>query len=96
MAEGKLMSRSKSKDKPESVEDVWEKAFGDMCSGLDKFGRYEILNLLVANSHRDRVVNELLATYPGVVATGKFLSNFRTVKVTKRLFKKLQRQHCIL
>ena len=92
------MSRSKSKDdNPESVEDVWEKAFGDMCSGLDKFGRYEILNLLVANSHRDRVVNDLLVTYPSVVATGNFLSNFRfTVKVSKRLFKKLQRQHYIL
>ena len=87
----------KLKDKPESVEDLWEKAFGDMCSGLDKFGRYEILNLLVANSHRDRVVNDLLATYPSVVATGNFLSNFRfTVKVSKRLFKKLQRQHYIL
>ena len=92
------MKGDKSKEnKPESVEDVWEKAFGDMCSGLDKFGRYEILNLLVANSHRDRVVNDLLATYPAVVATGKFLSSFRfTVKVSKRLYKKLQREHCIL
>ena len=92
------MKANKLKEnKPESVESVWEKAFGDMCAGLDKYGRYEILNLLVANSHRDRVVNDLLATYPGVVATGKFLSNFRfTVKVSKRLFKKLQREHCIL
>ena len=92
------MSGNKSKDdKPDSVEDVWEKAFGDMCAGLDKYGRYEILTLLVANSHRDTVVNDLLATYPSVVATGKFLSNFRfTVKVSKRLFKKLEREHCIL
>jgi len=92
------MKGNKSKDdKPESVESVWEKAFGDMCTGLDKYGCYEILTLLVTNSHRDRVVHELLATYPGVVATGKFLSNFRyNVKVSKRLFKKLQREHCIL
>ena len=92
------MKGDKSKEnKPDRVEDVWEKAFGDMCSGLDKFGRYEILNLLVANSHRDRVVNDLLATYPAVVATGKFLSNFRfTVKVSKRLYKKLQREGCII
>ena len=92
------MKAKKSKErKPDSGESVWEKAFGDMCTGLDKYGRYEILNLLVANSRRDKVVNELLATYPGVVATGKFLSNFRyNVKVSRRLFKKLQREHCIL
>ena len=91
------MSRSKPKGEPHSVEDVWEKAFGDMCAGLDKYGPDEILTLLVTNSHRDRVVNELLATYPGVVATGKFLSSFRyNVKVSKRLFKKFQREHCIL
>jgi hypothetical protein len=92
------MKAKKSKErKPDSGESMWEKAFGDMCTGLDKYGRYEILNLLVTNSHRDRVVNELLVTFPGVVATGKFLSNFRyNVKVSRRLFKKLQREHCIL
>ncbi len=97
------MSRSKSKsnelreNKPETIEDVWERAFNSMCSGLDKYGRYEILDLLVANAHRDRVVNQLLITYPGVVAMGNFLSRFRyNVKVSKRLFKRLQREHCIL
>jgi hypothetical protein len=92
------MKAKKSKErKPDSGESMWEKAFGDMCTGLDKYGRYEILNLLVTNSHRDRVVNELLVTFPGVVATGKFLSKFRyNVKVSRRLFKKLQREHCIL
>ena len=92
------MKAKKSKErKPESGESVWEKAFGDMCDGLDRFGRYEILNILVANSHRDRVVNDLLATYPSVVATGEFLSSFRfTVKVSKRLFQRLQREGCIL
>ena len=91
------MNSKKSKDEPSSVGSVWEEAFTSMCDGLDRFGRYEILNILVANSHRDRVVFNLLAIYPGVAATERFLSRFRfTVKVSKRLFKKLQREHCIL
>ncbi len=91
------MKRSKPKERnPENTEDVWERAFGDMCAGLDKFGPNEILDLLVAHSHRDRVVHQLLITYPGVVATVEFLSTLRTVKVSKRLFRKLEREHCIL
>ena len=91
------MKRNKPKEhKPENTEDLWQRAFGDMCAGLDKFGPGEILDLLVVNAHRDRVVYELLATYPGVVTIGKFLSTLRTVKVSKRLFKKLQKEHCIL
>ncbi len=97
------MKRSKSKGneskehKPDSVESVWEKAFGAMCAGLDEYGRYEILNILVSNSHRDRVCHELLTTYPGVTSIGEFLRNFHfNVKVSKRLFIKLQREHCIL
>ena len=92
------MKRNKPKEhKPEDTEDLWQRAFGDMCAGLDKFGPGEILDLLVVNAHRDRVVYELLVTYPGVVATGRFLSNVRyTVKVSNRLFKKLQKEHCIL
>ena len=92
------MRRSKSKEhKPDNTEDLWERAFGEMCTGLDKFGPDEILDLLVINAHRDAVVFGLLTTFPGVVATGRFLSNFRyNVKVSKRLFKKLEREHCIL
>jgi len=91
------MKRNKPKEhKPEDTEDLWQRAFGDMCAGLDKFGPGEILDLLVVNAHRDRVVYELLATYPGVVTIGKFLSTLRTVKVSKRLFKKLQREGCII
>ncbi len=91
------MKRSKPKDKPDRVEDMWEKAFNSMCSGLDKYGRYEILNLLAANAHKDKIVNQLLVTYPGVVAMGNFLSGFRyNVKVSKRLFRKLEREHSIL
>ncbi len=91
------MKRNKPKEtKPDSGEDLWQRAFGDMCAGLDKFGPDEILDLLVTNAHRDRVVYELLATYPGVVTIGKFLSTLRTVKVSKRLFKKLQREGCII
>jgi hypothetical protein len=91
------MNRSKLKDEPDSIEDVFQKAFGEMCSALDRFGPGEILNILIANSHHDIVCRDLLLTYPQVVATGKFLSNFRfTVKVSKRLFKKLQREGCII
>ena len=92
------MKGNKSKEnKPGSTEDLWTVAFDSMCAGLDKYGPGEILTLLVTNAHRDRVVHELLATYPGVVATGRFLSGFRyNVKVSKRLFKKLQREHCII
>jgi len=92
------MKANKLKEnKPESLESVWEKAFADMCAGLDKYGPDEILRILIANSHHDIVCRDLLLTYPQVVATGKFLSNFRfTVKVSKRLFKKLQREGCII
>ena len=92
------MKGNKSKEnKPESVESVWEKAFGDMCAGLDKYGPDEILRILIANSHHDIVCRDLLLTYPQVVATGKFLSSFRyNVKVSKRLFQRLQREGCIL
>ncbi len=94
------MRKTKPKERernPENTGDVWQRAFGDMCVGLDKFGSGEILDLLVTNAHRDRVVFALLTTYPRVVATVGFLSGFRyNIKVSKRLFKKLQREHCIL
>ncbi len=93
------MRKSKPKEqehKPDNTKDVWERAFGDMCRSLDKFGRYEILDLLVTHAHRDRIVNQLLVIYPGVTATVEFLSTLRTVKVSKRLFNKFQRERCIL
>ncbi len=91
------MRKSKPKEhKPDSTEDVWERAFGDLCVGLDKFGSKEILDLLVTHAHRDRVVFGLLITYPRVTATVEFLSTLRAVKVSKRLFHKFQRERCIL
>ena len=97
------MKANKSKDdksrgdEPKSREEVFRQAFEKMCLALDKFGPEEILNILIANSHNDIICRDLLLTYPQVVATGKFLSSFRyNVKVSKRLFKKLQREHCIL
>lgn len=41
------MNRNKPKDKPKGKEEVFKKAFEDMCKGLDRFGPKEILNLMV-------------------------------------------------
>jgi hypothetical protein len=90
------MSQRKSKDKPNSVEDVFQKAFGDMCKSLDKFGEAEILDLLVTHSRRDIIVGELLVRYPSVVALGDFLSRMPIQKVNKRTFKKLQKRGCVI
>ncbi len=94
------MRKSKLKEqehKPENTEDLWEKAFDEMCKSLDKYGCDEILHILIANSHKDIVVHHLLLTYPRVVAGAGFLSGFRyNIKVSKRLFQKLKRERCIL
>src|SRR4030043_1514917 len=92
----KLMKGNKSKEnKPESVESVWEKAFGDMCKGLDAYGPREILNLLVENARHDEIVLQLLLRFPTVVVLGEFLSTLPPIKVTKREFKKLQKTGCV-
>jgi len=49
------MNRKEPRNTPNSAEDVWRSALGHMCSGLDKYGPGEILNLLVTNSHRDEI-----------------------------------------
>ena len=90
------MKGDASKDKPNSVEDVWQRAFGDMCKGLDKFGEAEILDLLVTHSRRDVIMNGLLIRYPSVVALGNFLSRMPIQKVNKRTFKRLERKGCLL
>jgi hypothetical protein len=96
MAGGKLMNRNRSKDKPDSVEDLWQKAFGDMCKSLDKFGEAEILDLLVTHSRQDVIVNELLSKFPSVVALGNFLSRMPVWKVSKRTLKRLEKSRCLL
>ena len=70
---GNRMNRNKPEDKPKSKEEVFKKAFEDMCKGLDRFGPKEILNLIVIHSHRDDIVHHLLVQFPTVVALGDFL-----------------------
>jgi hypothetical protein len=79
-----------------SREDVFRKAFGDMCKSLDKFGEAEILDLLVIHSRRDVIVNELLARFPSVVALGNFLSRMPVQKVNKRTLRRLERSGCLI
>jgi hypothetical protein len=90
------MNRNKSKDKPDSVEDVFQKAFKSMCSALDKFGPEEILNILIANSHNDIICRDLLLRFPTVVVLGEFLSTLPVIKVNKRTLKRLQKSRCLL
>ncbi len=90
------MNRNKPEDKPKNKEEVFKKAFEDMCKGLDRFGPKEILNLMVIHSHRDDIVHRLLVQFPTVVALGDFLRTLPVWKVNKRTFKRLQRSGCIV
>ena len=87
---GDRMNRNKPEDEPKSKEEVFKKAFEDMCKGLEKFGPKEILNLMVVHSHRDDVVHHSLVQFPTVVALGDFLRTLPVRKVNKRTFKRLQ------
>ena len=89
-------NRNKPEDEPKSKEEVFEKAFEDMCKGLDRFGPKEILNLMVIHSHRDDIVHHLLVQFPTVVAWSDFLHTLPVRKVNKRTFKRLQRSGCIV
>jgi hypothetical protein len=86
------MNRSRLKDKPDSVEDVWQRAFNSMCESLDRFGPTEVLRLLTANSHNDTVCRDLLTAFPTVVVLGNFLSTLPVIKVNKRTLKRLERR----
>jgi len=90
------MNRSRLKDKPDSVEDVWQKAFNSMCLALDKYGPDKVLHLLVANSHNDTICRDLLTRFPTVVALGEFLSTLPVIKVNKRTLKRLEKSRCLL
>ncbi len=90
------MQRKQSNDKPHTGEEVFEQAFEKMCLALDKFGPGEVLRILTENSLNDPICRHLLFRFPTTVALGDFLRTLRTVKVSKRLFKKLQKEHCIL
>lgn len=87
------MKGNKSKDdKPESKEEVWDKAFMAMCKGLDAYGPREILNILVENARHDEIVFHLLARFPTVVVLGEFLHSLPIQKVDKRTLKRLERK----
>lgn len=86
------MKSDESKDKPDSVEDVWQKAFNSMCLALDKYGPGEVLHLLIANSHNDTICRDLLTRFPTVVVLGNFLSTLPIVKVDKKTYKRLERK----
>ena len=90
------MNRNNPKDKPETKEEVFKRAFDDMCKGLDKFGPKEILNLMVNHSHHDDIVHQLLIQFPTVVALGDFLSTLPIWKVNERTLKRLQRSGCLV
>lgn len=87
------MKGNKSKDdKPENREEIWDKAFLDMCKGLDAYGPREILNILVENARHDEIVLQLLLRFPTVVVLGEFLHSLPIQKVNKRTLKRLERK----
>jgi hypothetical protein len=85
-----------SKEEIKSREDVFKRAFNDLCVALDKFGPKEVLDLLLIHSRRDEVVYQLLLKYPVVVSTAEFLNALPTRKVDKRTFKRLERKGCLI
>jgi len=86
------MKANKSKDdKPKSEEDIWDKAFLDMCKGLDAYGPREILNILVENARHDEIVFQLLTRFPTVVVLGEFLHSLPIQKSIKENSKSSRR-----
>lgn len=79
-----------------SREEKCDEPFMEMCKALDNFGPREILNILVENARRDEIVLQLLVRFPTTVSLGEFLATLRTVKVSKRIFKKLQRKGYVI
>jgi hypothetical protein len=90
------MNRNKPKDEPNSIEDVQQKAFNSMIESLNRYGPTEVLHLLTENSHTDTVCLNLLTRFPTVVSLSEFLHTLPTIKVSKRIFKKLQRKGYVI
>ena len=90
------MNRNKPKDEPNSIEDVQQKAFGEMCSALDRFGPNEVLHILITNSRNDTICRDLLLRFPTTVALGEFLSTLPVIKVNKRTLKRLEKRGCLI
>jgi len=91
-----MPNRKKSEGENNHPENISEKPVQVMCKSLDKFGPSEVLHLLTANAHNDPICLNLLTQFPTVVSLSEFLHTLPTIKVSKRLFKKLEREHCIL
>jgi hypothetical protein len=90
------MNRNKPKDEPNSIEDVQQKAFNSMIESLNRYGPTEVLHLLAENSRNDTVCLNLLTRFPTVVSLSEFLHTLPTIKVSKRIFKKLQRKGYVI
>lgn len=90
------MKGDEPREQIKSREEVWDEPFVAMCKGLDKFGPREILNILVENARQDEIVFQLLLRFPTTVSLSEFLATLRTVKVSKRIFKKLQREGYVI
>ena len=90
------MNRNKPKDEPNSIEDVQQKAFNSMIESLNRYGPTEILRILTENSRNDTVCRDLLTRFPTVVSLSEFLHTLPTIKVSKRIFKKLQRKGYVI
>ena len=96
------MKANKSKDdksrgdEPKSREEVFREAFEKMCLALDKFGPGEVLRILTENSRNDTICRDLLTRFPTVVSLSEFLHTLPTIKVSKRIFKKLQRKGYVI
>ena len=91
------MEANKSKEnKPESREEIWDKAFMAMCKGLDAYGPREILNILVENARHDQIVFQLLLRFPTVVSSAEFFHSLKVIKTNKQTFHRLKRRGWIL
>jgi TusA-related sulfurtransferase len=96
MATGGELMKGEPRKRMKSREEKCDEPFMEMCKALDNFGPREILNVLVENALQDEIVLQLLLRFPTVVSFSEFLHTLPTIKVSKRIFKKLQREGCVI
>ncbi len=88
--------QKETEEKNYNREEIWDEPFVAMCKALDTFGPKEVLGLLVENARQDEVIHQLLVQFPTVVSLSEFLHTLPTIKVSKRIFKKLQRKGYVI
>jgi hypothetical protein len=88
--------QKETEEKNYSREDVFQRAFGEMCKSLDRYGPAEILRILTENSRNDTICRDLLLRFPTTVALGEFLSTLPVIKVNKKVLKRLEKMNCLL